>query len=120
MPPVSSRSLWLIFQVSMTYRTNPCGALRKTDSGKPVILSGWVDSGRDHGGVIFVDLRDRTGITQVVFRPEEHRDAAGVAHGLRNEDVIQVSGVVAPRLPGTENANLATGEVKSSPIGWRF
>ena len=96
----------------MTYRTNPCGALRKTDSGKPVILSGWVDSGRDHGGVIFVDLRDRTGITQVVFRPEEHRDAAAVAHGLRNEDVIQVSGVVAPRLPGTENANLATGEIE--------
>jgi aspartyl-tRNA synthetase len=96
----------------MTYRTNPCGALRKTDSGKPVILSGWVDSRRDHGGVIFVDLRDRTGIAQVVFRPEEHPDAAGVAHGLRNEDVIRVSGAVAPRLPGTENANLATGEIE--------
>jgi aspartyl-tRNA synthetase len=96
----------------MTYRTIHCGALRKSDSGTAAVLCGWVDSRRDHGGVIFIDLRDRNGITQVVFRPEEQPDAATVAHGLRPEDVIQVKGIVAPRLPGTENPKLATGEVE--------
>ena len=96
----------------MSYRTRHCGALRKSDSGTRAILCGWVDSRRDHGGVIFIDLRDRQGITQVVFRPEEHPDPATVAHGLRAEDVIQVEGSVAPRLPGTENPRLATGEVE--------
>jgi aspartyl-tRNA synthetase len=96
----------------MSYRTNHCGALRKSDSGTRVVLCGWVDSGRDHGGVVFVDLRDRNGVTQVVFRPEQHPDAASVAHGLRSEDVIQVSGTVAPRLPGTENPKLTTGEIE--------
>jgi aspartyl-tRNA synthetase len=96
----------------MNYRTNHCGLLRKEDSGTRVTLSGWVDSRRDHGGVIFIDLRDRNGIAQVVFRPEEHPEAAAAAHGLRIEDVIQVSGVVAPRLAGTENPKLATGEIE--------
>jgi aspartyl-tRNA synthetase len=96
----------------MSYRTNHCGALRKSDSGERAILCGWVDSRRDHGGVVFIDLRDRNGITQVVFRPEEHPDAASIAHGLRSEDVIQVSGKVAPRLAGTENPRLATGEIE--------
>ncbi len=96
----------------MSYRTNHCGALRKSDSGERAILCGWVDSRRDHGGVVFIDLRDRNGITQVVFRPEEHPDAASIAHGLRSEDVIQVSGTVAPRLAGTENPRLATGEIE--------
>jgi aspartyl-tRNA synthetase len=108
---VTSVSLWLIFQF-MSYRTNHCGALRKADSGARVTLCGWVDSRRDHGGVVFIDLRDREGMTQVVFRPEEHPDAASVAHGLRSEDVIQISGVIAPRLPGTENPKLATGEIE--------
>jgi aspartyl-tRNA synthetase len=71
-----------------------------------------VDSRRDHGGVVFIDLRDRDGITQVVFRPEEHPEAASRAHGLRSEDVVQVSGTVAPRLAGTENPRLATGEIE--------
>jgi aspartyl-tRNA synthetase len=71
-----------------------------------------VDSPRDHGGVVFIDLRDRNGIAQVVFRPEAHPDAASVAHGLRSEDVIQVSGTVSPRLAGTENPRLATGEIE--------
>src|SRR5690606_30687739 len=66
----------------------------------------------DHGGVIFLDLRDREGLTQVVFRPEEHAGAAQAAHALRSEDVIQISGLVAPRLAGTENAKLATGEIE--------
>ena len=103
--------LWLIFQL-MSYRTNHCGALRKADSGTRVTLCGWVDSPRDHGGVVFIDLRDRNGITQVVFRPEAHPDAASVAHGLRSEDVIQVSGTVSPRLAGTENPRLATGDIE--------
>jgi aspartyl-tRNA synthetase len=96
----------------MTYRTHTCGALRKADAGTRVTLCGWVDSRRDHGGLVFIDLRDRNGITQVVFRPEEHADAATAAHGLRSEDVIQVSGQVAPRLSGTENAKLATGDIE--------
>ena len=96
----------------MSYRTNHCGALRKADSGARVTLCGWVDSRRDHGGVVFIDLRDRNGITQVVFRPEAHPDAAALAHGLRSEDVVQVSGTVSPRLAGTENLKLATGEIE--------
>ena len=96
----------------MSYRTHHCGALRATDAGSQATLCGWVDSRRDHGGLVFIDLRDREGITQVVFRPEEHADAASSAHGLRGEDVIQVSGKVTPRLAGTENAKLATGAIE--------
>lgn len=95
-----------------SYRTHTCGALRKADAGSRVTLCGWVDSRRDHGGVIFVDLRDRSGITQVVFRPEEQASVAEAAHGLRSEDVIQISGLVAPRLSGTENAKLDTGDIE--------
>ncbi len=94
------------------YRTHHCNAIRSTDAGATVTIAGWVDSPRDHGGVIFIDLRDREGITQVVFRPEENPEAAHAAHALRTEDVIQVTGRVAPRLPGTENPKLATGEVE--------
>ena len=72
-------------------------------------------SRRDHGGVIFIDLRDREGLTQVVFRPEENAELTKQAHTLRSEDVIQVSGRVAARLPGTENPNLATGEIEVIP-----
>jgi aspartyl-tRNA synthetase len=96
----------------MSYRSHHCGALRKTDAGSRATLCGWVDSRRDHGGVVFIDLRDRNGVTQVVFRPEEHAEAATAAHGLRSEDVLQVSGTVAPRLTGTENTKLATGEIE--------
>jgi aspartyl-tRNA synthetase len=96
----------------MSYRSHHCGALRKTDAGSRATLCGWVDSRRDHGGLVFIDLRDRNGVTQVVFRPEEHAEAATAAHGLRSEDVVQVSGTVAPRLTGTENSKLATGEIE--------
>lgn len=96
----------------MKFRTHTCAALRAEDIGENVILSGWVGSRRDHGGVIFIDLRDREGITQVVFRPEEHAAAAEAAHGLRSEDVIQITGKVAPRLSGTENPKLPTGSVE--------
>jgi aspartyl-tRNA synthetase len=97
------------------YRTNHCNSLRKTDIGKDATLAGWVHVSRDHGGVIFIDLRDREGITQVVFRPEENAQLAKEAHGLRSEDVIQVSGKVAARVPGTENSKLATGDIELIP-----
>jgi aspartyl-tRNA synthetase len=97
------------------YRTHDCNSLRKTDIGREVTLAGWVHVSRDHGGVIFVDLRDREGLTQVVFRPEENAELAKQAHTLRSEDVIQVSGRVAPRVPGTENQKLATGDIEVIP-----
>jgi aspartyl-tRNA synthetase len=97
------------------YRTTDCNSLRRTDIGKEVTLAGWVHVSRDHGGVIFIDLRDREGLTQVVFRPEENAELAKQAHGLRSEDVIQVTGKVAPRVPGTENPKLATGDIEVIP-----
>ena len=97
------------------YRTHDCNSLRKADSGKAATLAGWVHVSRDHGGVVFIDLRDREGITQVVFRPEENAALTKEAHGLRSEDVIQVSGKVAPRVRGTENPKLATGEIELIP-----
>jgi aspartyl-tRNA synthetase len=97
------------------FRTHDCNSLRKTEIGRQVTLAGWVNVTRDHGGVIFIDLRDREGLTQVVFRPEENAELAKQAHTLRGEDVIQVSGRVAARLPGTENPNLATGDIEIIP-----
>src|SRR5438309_9924954 len=94
------------------YRTHHCNELRKEHIGQRVTLAGWVNSNRDHHGVIFIDLRDREGVTQVVFRPEENADASAASHKLRGEDVIKVSGKVAARLPGTENAKLATGDIE--------
>src|ERR1700675_333113 len=102
------------------YRTHDCNSLRKIDIGKEVTLAGWVNVTRDHGGVIFIDLRDREGLTQVVFRPEETAELAKQAHTLRGEDVIQVSGTVAARLPGTENPNLATGDIEIIPSELRI
>ncbi|HEY6154851.1 MAG TPA: aspartate--tRNA ligase [Candidatus Udaeobacter sp.] len=101
------------------FRTHNCNSLRKSDIGKEVTLAGWVNVTRDHGGVIFIDLRDREGLTQVVFRPEENADLAKQAHSLHGEDVIQVSGIVAARLAGTENPNLATGEIEIIPSSLR-
>ncbi len=97
------------------FRTHDCNSLRKIDVGKQVMLAGWVNVTRDHGGVIFIDLRDREGLTQVVFRPEENAELAKQSHSLRSEDVIQVSGRVAARVPGTENPKLATGEIEVVP-----
>src|SRR6266852_5086749 len=94
------------------FRTHDCNSLRKGDIGKEVTLAGWINVTRDHGGVIFIDLRDREGLTQIVFRPEENAELAKEAHTLRGEDVIQVSGTVAARLPATENPNLATGDIE--------
>jgi aspartyl-tRNA synthetase len=97
------------------YRDTDCNSLRKIDIGKQVTLAGWVHVSRDHGGVIFLDLRDREGLTQVVFRPEENAEVAKEAHHLRSEDVIEVAGRVAARVPGTENPKLATGDIEVIP-----
>src|SRR5881398_473154 len=102
------------------YRSQDCNSLRKSDVGRQVTLAGWVNVTRDHGGVIFIDLRDREGLTQVVFRPEENAQLAKEAHSLRYEDVIQVSGRVAARPPGTENSNLATGDIEIIPSELRI
>ncbi len=94
------------------YRTHHCNELRISDIGQEITLAGWVDSTRDHGGVIFVDLRDREGRTQAVFRPDEHAEVAAIAHTLRNEDVVQITGKVTRRVEGTQNPKLATGEIE--------
>ncbi len=94
------------------YRTHICGELNIDDVGKQVTLAGWVNRRRDHGGLIFLDIRDRYGITQVVCDPKRSPEAHRVASEARSEDVIQVSGTVARRLPGTENPNLATGAIE--------
>src|SRR5215831_9795694 len=102
------------------FSTRGCNSVRKSDIGRHVTLAGWVNVTRDHGGVIFIDLRDREGLTQVVFRPEENAELAKEAHTLRGEDVIQISGRVAARLPGTENPNLATGDIEIIPSKLRI
>ena len=93
-------------------RTHHCNELRKGDIGKTVSLVGWVHGRRDHGGVIFIDLRDREGLTQIVFNPEKNAAVAEQAHALRSEFVISVRGEVVARLAGTENKNLGTGDVE--------
>src|SRR2546429_8080919 len=97
------------------YRTHDCNSLRKTDIGKQVKLAGWVHVSRDHGGVIFIDLRDREGLTQVVFWPEENAQAARQSHTLRREDVIAVTGRGAPRGPRAENPKLSAGGILVVP-----
>jgi aspartyl-tRNA synthetase len=92
-------------------RTHSCGQLRNEHIGQTVVLAGWVNNYRDHGGMVFIDLRDRDGITQLKFNPQTDPDAHGIAGGLRNEDVIVVRGEVASR---GENVNpkLPTGAIE--------
>jgi len=94
------------------YRTHTCGALRITDANRTARLSGWVHRRRDHGQLIFLDLRDRHGITQVVVDKTDEPDAHAIASRLRSEFVVTVEGEVAPRLPGTENPRLPTGAIE--------
>ena len=93
-------------------RTHYCGELRLADAGKSVRLTGWVSRRRDHGGVIFLDLRDRTGLTQVVFDPMIDPEAHRAAHEIRSEFVLSVSGKVQERGEGLTNPNLLTGEIE--------
>ena len=93
-------------------RTKDCGDLREDSIGSQPTLAGWVSRRRDHGGVIFVDLRDRSGIVQVVFNPETSPQAYEIADQLRSEWVVQVKGTVRARPPGSENPAMATGMVE--------
>lgn len=93
-------------------RTHTCGELDKKHIGQEVTLSGWVDTYRDHSGVLFVDLRDRYGRTQVVFAPESGEATMAMARTLRSEFVVSVHGKVAARPEGTVNPKLATGEIE--------
>ena len=92
-------------------RSHLCDSLRVDHIGQRVCLAGWVNSYRDHGGVIFIDLRDREGLTQIVFHPE-HAEAHALADRLRNEDVIQVQGTCVAREKGMANPKLATGQIE--------
>ena len=96
----------------MLKRTHHCGQLRLEDAGKKVVLAGWVHSYRDHGNLVFIDLRDREGLTQIVFDPENQPDAHKLARTLRCEWVIAVQGMVEPRGEGMQNPKLATGEIE--------
>jgi aspartyl-tRNA synthetase len=95
-----------------TYRTHTCGELTKGHEGLAVRLAGWVDSSRDHGGIIFIDLRDRYGRTQCVFNPAKSREAHALAEKAHQQYVLQVDGVVQPRPADAVNPKLATGEIE--------
>ena len=93
-------------------RTHTCGELTAQHIGNTVTLVGWTNKWRDHGGVVFIDLRDRSGIVQIVFSPEIDRELHGAAHRIRNEFVLQVEGKVRERPEGTVNKSIPTGEVE--------
>lgn len=93
-------------------RTYLCGELTEKDIGSEVLLAGWANKWRDHGGVVFIDLRDRSGIVQVVFNPEINPELHKRAHKIRNEFVLQVRGEVRKRPEGTENTSIPTGQVE--------
>lgn len=94
------------------YKSNTCGELRSSHIGLQVTLSGWVHKRRDHGGLIFIDLRDRTGLIQIVFHPEEAPEAFNIAERFRAEWVVQIDGTVRERPEGTANTNLGTGAIE--------
>jgi aspartyl-tRNA synthetase len=95
-----------------TLKTHTCGQLRAEQAGQRVTLAGWVHRRRDHGNLVFIDLRDRWGITQVVFNPDSSAASLEVARELRTEYVLKVTGSVRRRPPGLENLDLATGEIE--------
>jgi aspartyl-tRNA synthetase len=98
--------------ISIKKRTHYCGALRAAEAGKTIVLMGWVQRRRDHGGVIFVDLRDREGLIQIVFNPEVNPAIHQEAHRIRSEYVLAVQGKVRLRPEGMENPELPTGEIE--------
>lgn len=93
-------------------RTDYCGDIREDKVGTEVTLAGWVHRWRDHGGVVFIDLRDRSGVVQLVFNPETDAEIVKAAHKIRNEFVLQVKGLVSKRPPETENKLLPTGQIE--------
>ena len=93
-------------------RTHTCGELKGTDNTKQVTLCGWVARRRDHGKLIFIDIRDRSGFTQIVFIPKESGEAYKLAQDLRSEFVIKLTGIVNKRPTGTINEKLETGEIE--------
>ncbi|QQS58918.1 aspartate--tRNA ligase [Candidatus Peregrinibacteria bacterium] len=93
-------------------RTHTCGQLRKEDDQQRVTLCGWVHRRRDHGGIIFIDLRDRHGLTQIVFDPEASGDAHHIGETVRSEYVLRITGSVRQRMEGMENANMDTGNIE--------
>src|ERR1700751_4582104 len=97
--------------LATSLRTHPCAALRATDIGQNVKLCGWVHSRRDHGGLYFFDLRDRSGLVQIVVHPET-AEAFLAAGKLGSEFVVSVEGTVGARPKGTENPKLPTGEIE--------
>jgi len=101
-----------IVAYAVHYRTHTCDDLNKDAIGQQVTLAGWVNRRRDHGGLVFLDIRDRYGITQVICDPERSAEAHRVASEVRSEYVVQVSGKVVPRLAGAENPNLSTGAIE--------
>jgi len=101
-------------------RTHDCGSLRAQDVGREALLMGWVNSRRDLGNLIFIDLRDREGITQVVFDPQVDEESHKRAHVLRNEWVLAVKGQVTPRLEGQANPNLPTGAIELKVTGLKI
>jgi aspartyl-tRNA synthetase len=106
--------------VGHRYRTAWAGEPRASDVGRELRVAGWVHRRRDHGGLIFVDLRDRSGLLQLVFRPDEHPEAHEAAHRLRSEDVITAQGRLVAREEGTVNPDLPTGEVELNVAGYEL
>ncbi len=96
----------------MLKRTHNCGHLRLDDAGKKVTLAGWVHSYRDHGNLVFIDLRDREGLTQLVFDPETQPEVHKLARTVRCEWVVAAQGVVQPRTEGMANPKLPTGQIE--------
>jgi aspartyl-tRNA synthetase len=96
----------------MKWRDLMCGDVRVEHGGERLTLAGWADSRRDHGGLVFIDLRDKTGICQLVVNPERAADASKIAHDVRNEFVLRAEGEVVARAPEAVNPNIPTGEVE--------
>jgi aspartyl-tRNA synthetase len=96
----------------MSWRDAMCGELRADDTGRRVTVAGWADTRRDHGGLVFVDLRDHTGKVQLVINPEHSPGAVATAHEIRNEFVLQATGEVVARAPELVNPNLPTGQIE--------